>query len=207
MRPADVFIAAVRHHQAGQFAEADRLYRKVLAPSRAICIASPARCARAPAGRNADAVKLIGAPSRSIRRFRIFITTLGLRSGRSAAGRKRGSLARAIALNPNFVEARLNLGNALREEGRFGAMAASLAQRVAGPHAMASLAKADESGRSAIARRFRSRVALSGFRASLISRVLAERGRTTPRYDAHALEGLPRAAHCRGSAALRRSSD
>ena len=31
MTPADAFAAAVRHHQAGQLADADRLYAQVLA--------------------------------------------------------------------------------------------------------------------------------------------------------------------------------
>jgi hypothetical protein len=31
LTPAEAFVAAVRHHQAGQLADADRLYAQVLA--------------------------------------------------------------------------------------------------------------------------------------------------------------------------------
>src|SRR4051812_38322896 len=61
MPPADVFVAAVRHHQAGQFAEADRLYGEVLAAEPKHLHALHFRGALAhAAGRNEEAVALIG---------------------------------------------------------------------------------------------------------------------------------------------------
>src|SRR6059058_5660951 len=61
MRSADTFVAAVRHHQAGQFTEADRLYRKVLSAEPRHVHALHLRGALAhTTGRNEEAVKLIG---------------------------------------------------------------------------------------------------------------------------------------------------
>jgi Flp pilus assembly protein TadD/2-polyprenyl-3-methyl-5-hydroxy-6-metoxy-1,4-benzoquinol methylase len=122
MRPSDTFMAAVRHHQAGQFAEADALYRKVIAAEPQNVHALHLRGALAhAAGRNEEAVELIGRAIALDEWVADFHYNIGLAlwalDRRNEAS---GHWARAIALNPNFAEARLNLGNALREERRFG---------------------------------------------------------------------------------------
>jgi Flp pilus assembly protein TadD/2-polyprenyl-3-methyl-5-hydroxy-6-metoxy-1,4-benzoquinol methylase len=122
MRPSDTFMAAVRHHQQGEFAEADRLYRKVLAAEPQNVHALHLRGALAhAAGRNEDAIKLIGRAIALDGQVPDFHYNIGLAlwalDRREEAS---GHWARAVALNPNFAEARLNLGNALREERRFG---------------------------------------------------------------------------------------
>jgi Flp pilus assembly protein TadD/2-polyprenyl-3-methyl-5-hydroxy-6-metoxy-1,4-benzoquinol methylase len=121
MRPADAFVAAVRHHQSGQFAEADRLYRKVLAAEPRHVHALHLRGALAHAtGRNEEAVKLIGRAIALNEQVPDFHYNVGLalwaldRHAEASV-----HWARAVALKPNFAEARLNLGNALREERRF----------------------------------------------------------------------------------------
>ena len=119
MTPAEAFVAAVRHHQAGQLAEADRLYGTVLAAEPAHAHALHLRGALAHAGgRHQDAVDLI---ERALAREEQpdFHYNIGL--ALSALGRRREAAdhwARAVALNPNHAAARLNLGNALREDGR-----------------------------------------------------------------------------------------
>ncbi len=121
MPPPDAFMAAVQHHQAGQFAEADRLYRKVLAAEPRHIHALHLRGALAHAtGHNEEAVKLIGraiALNGQVPEFHYNIGLALWALGRRAEAS--GHWARAVALNPNFAEARLNLGNALREQGRF----------------------------------------------------------------------------------------
>jgi SAM-dependent methyltransferase/Flp pilus assembly protein TadD len=121
MRPDETLMAAVRHHQAGQFAEADRLYRKVLAAEPRNIHALHLRGALAHAqGHNEDAVKLIGRAIAIDATVPDFHYNIGLAlwalDRKSEASEHWG---RAVALNPNFAQARLNLGNALREEGRF----------------------------------------------------------------------------------------
>jgi len=121
MRPADAFVAAVRHHQAGQFAEADRLYRQVLAAEPQHLHALHLRGALAhAAGRNEEAVKLVGRAIALNGQVADFHYNIGLAlwalDRREEAS---GHWERAVALNPNFAEARLNLGNALREARRF----------------------------------------------------------------------------------------
>ena len=110
------FIAAVRHHQAGQLAEADRLYGAVLAaePSHAHALHLRGALAHA-AGRHQDAVDLI---ARALARDEQpdFHHNIGL--ALSALGRRRDAAdhwARAVAINPNHAAARLNLGNVLHE--------------------------------------------------------------------------------------------
>src|SRR3954469_8297050 len=110
MRSADTFTAAVRHHQAGQFAEADRLYRKVLAaePRHAHALHLRGALAHA-AGRNEDAVKLIGRAISVDGTVPDFHYNIGLALW--ALNRRQEAAihwARAVELNPNFAEARLN---------------------------------------------------------------------------------------------------
>ena len=120
--------AALRHHQAGQLAEADRLYGEVLAADPQNAHALQLRGALAHAtGRNEDAVELIGRAIALDGNVPDFHYNIGLALW--ALGRRADAIrhwARAIALNPNFAPARLNLGNALREEGRFADSIAQL---------------------------------------------------------------------------------
>ena len=113
-------MSAVRHHQAGQFDEADRLYRKVLATDPRNLHALHLRGALAhAAGRNEDAVKLIGGAIALNGEVPDFHYNIGLALWALDRRQEASShWARAIALNPSFAPARLNLGNALREEGR-----------------------------------------------------------------------------------------
>jgi Flp pilus assembly protein TadD/SAM-dependent methyltransferase len=118
---SDAFVAAVRHHQAGQFAEADRLYAQVLAaePQHVHALHLSGSLAHA-TGRNEEAVALIGRAIALNGEVPDFHYNLGLAlwalNRREEASRH---WTRAVKLNPNFAQARLNLGNALREERRF----------------------------------------------------------------------------------------
>jgi len=121
MPPADAFMTALRHHQAGRLAEADRLYGEVLAAEPGHLHALHFRGALAhAAGRNEEAVELIGRALALNEPVPELHYNLGLAlwalDRRDEAARH---WARAVKLNPNFAEARLNLGNALREERRF----------------------------------------------------------------------------------------
>ncbi|MGB9365482.1 MAG: tetratricopeptide repeat protein, partial [Xanthobacteraceae bacterium] len=117
----DVLAAAFQHYQAGEFAEADRLYAEVLAaePQNAHALHLRGALAHA-AGRNEDAVDLIGRAIALDGKTPDSHYNIGLALW--ALGRRAEAIrhwVRAIALNPNFAQARLNLGNALREEGRY----------------------------------------------------------------------------------------
>ena len=113
-------MSAVRHHQAGQLDEADRLYRKVLATEPRNLHALHLRGALAhAAGRNEDAVKLIGRAIALNGQVPDFHYNLGL--AKWALGQRAEAVShweRALALNPDFAPAHMNLGNALREDGR-----------------------------------------------------------------------------------------
>ncbi|MEA2870152.1 MAG: hypothetical protein QOH67_128 [Hyphomicrobiales bacterium] len=118
---SDAFVAAVRHHQAGQFAEADRLYRQVLAaePQHVHALHLSGALAQA-TGRNEEAVALIGRAIALNGEVPDFHYNLGLALW--ALNRREEACrhwTRAVKLNPNFAQARLNLGNALRKERRF----------------------------------------------------------------------------------------
>jgi SAM-dependent methyltransferase/Flp pilus assembly protein TadD len=117
----DVLAAAFQHHQAGQFAEADRLYAQVLAaePQNAHALHLRGALAHA-AGHNEEAVELISRAIALDANVPDFHYNLGLALW--ALSRQADAIrhwVRAIALNPNFAQARLNLGNALREQGRY----------------------------------------------------------------------------------------
>jgi tetratricopeptide (TPR) repeat protein len=116
---AQLFATAVRHHQAGQFADADLHYRQALAidPKHAPSLHYLGVLAHQ-AGRNESAVDLIGKaialePKDAQSRYNI---ALALR----ALGRNEDALAhlrRTVGLKPDFAEAHLHLGNALRDTG------------------------------------------------------------------------------------------
>ena len=118
---SDILAAGFRHHQAGQFAEADRLYAQVLATEPQNTHALHLRGALAhAAGRNEDAVELIGRAIALDSKVPDSHYNIGLALW--ALDRHAEAIrhwVRAITLNPNFAQARLNLGNALREQGRY----------------------------------------------------------------------------------------
>jgi tetratricopeptide (TPR) repeat protein/SAM-dependent methyltransferase len=98
--------AAQRHHQAGQFAEAERHYRKILASDR----------------------KHIGSPDL----FGIIANNLG--DVLIEQGKLDDAVAhyhRALALKPGFAEAHNNLGNALKKQGKLDEGAAQYERALA----------------------------------------------------------------------------
>jgi len=119
MTPAEAFNAAMRHHQAGQPAEAERLYAQVLAaePGHLHALMLSGALAHM-AGRNEEAVGLFGR-ALAINEQPDFHYNIGL--AKWALGQRAEATAhweRALALNPDFPQAHMNLGNALREDGR-----------------------------------------------------------------------------------------
>jgi predicted O-linked N-acetylglucosamine transferase (SPINDLY family) len=142
--------AAVAEHQAGRLAEAEALYRAVLA--------------RAPG--HADALHLLGVVAAQTGRYPLAIELVGgaiaaspdvasyhnsLGESYRLAGRRdlaRASLGRALALDPGYGDAYNNLGSVLREEGDFeGALTAhrqAVALSPASAEAQVNLALASE---------------------------------------------------------------
>src|ERR1044072_5853448 len=119
MTPADAFNAAMRHHQAGQLGEAEQLYAQALAaePGHLHALVLSGALAHM-AGRNDDAVTLFGR-ALAINEQPDFHYNIGL--AKWALGQRREVIThweRALALNPDFAQAQINLGNALREDGR-----------------------------------------------------------------------------------------
>ena len=119
MTPSSQLIAAVRHHQAGQFEAAERLYREAIAidPSDVHALHLAGVLAHQ-TNRNAEAAELIGRAIALDDRMPDFHYNLGLALW--ALDRREDAAAhwaRVIALNPDHAEAHMNLGNALREQG------------------------------------------------------------------------------------------
>src|SRR3977135_1222830 len=119
MNPPEEFQAAMRHHQAGQLADAERLYARVLAaePRNLQALTLSGALAHM-AGRNDEAVELFGR-ALAINEQPDFHYNIGL--AKWALGRRAEAVThwtRAVALNPDFAQAHMNLGNALREDGR-----------------------------------------------------------------------------------------
>src|SRR5262249_49498914 len=113
------FTAAMRHHQAGQLAEAERLYAQVLAaePGHLHALVMSGALAHM-GGRNEQAVELFGR-ALALKEQRDFHYNIGL--AKWALGRRADAIThweRTLALNPNFAPALVNLGNALHEDGR-----------------------------------------------------------------------------------------
>src|SRR6516162_271181 len=92
-RTVELLEAAQRHHQAGQLAEAERHYRKILASDR----------------KHIGSTDLVG----------IIANNLG--NVLKEQGKLDNAVAqyhRALALKPDFAEAHNNLGNTLKKQGR-----------------------------------------------------------------------------------------
>ncbi len=123
----DVFADALRHHQAGRLADAERLYRQILEVD----------C------RHADALHLLGVIAHQVGRNDVAVELIGQAIGinGSAAAyhsnlgnvlRNLGRLDDAVAscgaalrIKPDYAEAHSNLGNALKDLGRLDDAVAS----------------------------------------------------------------------------------
>ena len=111
---------ALRLHQQGQLAEAERGYRQVLDldPHHADSLHLLGVLAHQ-VGRNDVAVELIGKAIARDKRPAAFHTNLG--TALQALGRleeAKASYERALTINPNLAEARMNLGVILETQGR-----------------------------------------------------------------------------------------
>jgi 2-polyprenyl-3-methyl-5-hydroxy-6-metoxy-1,4-benzoquinol methylase/Flp pilus assembly protein TadD len=119
MKSAETLAAAMRHHQAGRLAQAEQLYAQVLAAEPASLQALTLSGALAlMAGRNTQAVGLFSR-ALAVSEQPDLHYNLGLAHwGLEQRGEAIMHWTRALALNPSFAQAHMNLGNALREEGR-----------------------------------------------------------------------------------------
>lgn len=115
-----MFADAFRHHQAGRLADAERLYRQVLAvdPRHADSLHLLGVLATQ-SGRPDAAIELIGKAIRLRNDVHFYYSNLGnalLACGKldEAAARYR----RALALKPDFAEAHNNLGSVLKNQGK-----------------------------------------------------------------------------------------
>jgi tetratricopeptide (TPR) repeat protein/SAM-dependent methyltransferase len=127
-----LFAEALRLHQSGRVAEAEQLYRQVLAlapghPDSLHLLGVAAY----QAGRLDAAVDLIGQAIARKESVAFYHNNLGLAlkdQGKPAAAVAR--FERALALQPDYLEAHNNLGNALQTLGRFDEAAAHYRQAV-----------------------------------------------------------------------------
>jgi len=128
-----VFDRALQRHQAGQLAEAERLYRQILAqqPSHAEALHYLGVIAHQ-TGRNDIAANLI---RRAISLRPDYADAYNnLAAALKDAGRVDEAIAacrQAIALRPGFAKAHNNLGNALRERGQVDEAIATCRQAIA----------------------------------------------------------------------------
>jgi tetratricopeptide (TPR) repeat protein/SAM-dependent methyltransferase len=117
---AAVFAQAVRHHQAGELRDAERLYRDILArdPNHTKSLNFLGLIAHQ-LGRNDAALELIGKAIALDARMAEAHYNLALVL--QAVGRNADMLAhyeRAVEIRPDFAAAIMNLGNAYKEQGR-----------------------------------------------------------------------------------------
>ena len=122
MTIAQAYQVAVQHHQAGRLAEAEAIYRQILALD----------------PRHADSLHLLGVLALQAGRSDLAVDLIrqasallpdepAMHSNLGEACRRLGLLdeaiaecRRAIEIQPDFTDAYNNLGVALREQGRFG---------------------------------------------------------------------------------------
>jgi tetratricopeptide (TPR) repeat protein len=131
--PSGLLRLAAAHHQRGQFADAESLYRQVLAAQPghfdALHLCGVLMQQR---GRSAEALELIGAALAANARVAAAQANYGLVL--AALGRHEEALAsyeRALALKPDYAEAFYNRGNALAALTRFEDALMSYAQAIA----------------------------------------------------------------------------
>jgi tetratricopeptide (TPR) repeat protein/SAM-dependent methyltransferase len=117
-----LFAAAVQHHQAGQLAQAEGLYRQILAIDKDHVDSLHFLGVLAhQVGRNDAAVEFIGKAIRLNRHVPECHYNIGL--AYRALGRMDETIAhnrKAIELRRDYLEAHLNLGNALNQQGQLG---------------------------------------------------------------------------------------
>jgi tetratricopeptide (TPR) repeat protein len=111
---------ALQHHQRGQLAEAERLYRQILAidPQHADTLHLLGVLAQQ-VGRNGIAIELIGKAIAIDKRHAAYHCNLG--TAQQALGTLEAaaeSYRRALALKPDLAEAQMNLGAVLRAQGK-----------------------------------------------------------------------------------------
>jgi Flp pilus assembly protein TadD len=116
----DLFASALQHHQAGNLAEAERLYRQLLANDRRQidCLHLLGVVAQQ-TGRHDDAIKLIRRAIALNSGVASFHNNIG--EAYRAVGRFDTAvthLRQAIGLEPGFAEAHLNLANVLLQQGK-----------------------------------------------------------------------------------------
>jgi len=115
-----LFARALEHHQQGRLAEAERLYRQVLAlePRHADSLHLLGAIAHQ-VGRDEVAVELIGAAIELDKRQAAYYSNMG--ASLQALGRleeAERSYERAIKLKPELAEAQMNLGAVLEAQGK-----------------------------------------------------------------------------------------
>ncbi len=120
MTTGQLFAFALRQHQAGQLADAEKIYRDILAidPNHVDSLHLLGVVAQQ-RGRPEVAIELIGKAIALNDRVSTFHNNIG--EALRAVGRLDDALShirRAIELEPTFAEAHLNFGNALKQQGR-----------------------------------------------------------------------------------------
>jgi tetratricopeptide (TPR) repeat protein len=111
---------ALEHHQRGQFADAERIYRQILAidPDHADCLHLLGTLAHQ-VGRDDDAVELIRKAISIDKKQSAYHSNLG--TALQALGKPdeaAASYRQALALKPNLAEAHMNLGTVLQAQGQ-----------------------------------------------------------------------------------------
>ncbi|MCC7175677.1 MAG: tetratricopeptide repeat protein [Bryobacterales bacterium] len=110
---------ALEHHQAGRLAEAERMYREILArrPRHPDALHLLGALAGA-AGRHDEALALIGQAIQASPTVAAFHNSLGLALQSQGRHCEAGlCFAQALSLAPGFVEAHVNFGNSLQSLG------------------------------------------------------------------------------------------